>query len=96
MHELFYRNIEPAYGGRYRDVRVLTAGSQYPVTASKMVQSFLKRGRGHENRGEETGAEECSERRGQSGVVLKTGKTTSEPEDGKIRHRDSLWILCDF
>ena len=30
MHGLFYQNIEPGYAGRYRDVRVLITGSQYP------------------------------------------------------------------
>lgn len=31
MHELFYRNIEPGYAGRYRDAPVLITGSRYPV-----------------------------------------------------------------
>ncbi len=33
MHELFYQNIEPAYAGRYRDIRVIITGSKYPTTA---------------------------------------------------------------
>ncbi len=38
MHELFYQNIEPGYAGRYRDVRVLIAGSQYPVAVPEKMQ----------------------------------------------------------
>lgn len=43
MHELFYHNIEPAYAGRYRDVRVLITGSQYPVAAPDKVQKEMDR-----------------------------------------------------
>lgn len=37
MHELFYQNIEPAYAGCYREIRVLITSSQYPVAASEKV-----------------------------------------------------------
>lgn len=43
MHELFYHNIEPTYAGRYRDVRVLITGSQYPVAAPDKVQKEMDR-----------------------------------------------------
>jgi len=43
MHELFYQNIEPGYAGRYRDVRVLITGSQYPVAAPGKVQDEMDR-----------------------------------------------------
>ncbi len=43
MHELFYRNIEPGYAGRYRDVLVLVTGSQYPVAAPEKVQGEMDR-----------------------------------------------------
>ena len=38
MHGLFYQNIEPGYAGRYRDVRVLITGSQYPVAVPEKIQ----------------------------------------------------------
>lgn len=41
MHGLFYRNIEPEYAGRYRDVRVLITGSQYPVAAPEKIQKEM-------------------------------------------------------
>lgn len=41
MHELFYQNIDPAYAGRYRDVRGLITGSQYPVAAPKKIQKEM-------------------------------------------------------
>lgn len=43
MHELFYRNIEPGYAGRYRDVRVLITGSQYPVAVPEKIQGEMVR-----------------------------------------------------
>ena len=43
MHELFYQNIEPEYAGRYRDVRVLITGSQYPVAAPEKIQKEMDR-----------------------------------------------------
>ena len=41
MHGLFYQNIEPEYAGRYRDVRVLITGSQYPVAAPEKIQKEI-------------------------------------------------------
>ena len=41
MHELFCQNIEPEYAGRYRDVRVLITGSQYPVATPEKVQKEM-------------------------------------------------------
>ena len=38
---LFYQNIEPEYAGRYRDVRVLITGSQYPVAIPEKVQKEM-------------------------------------------------------
>ena len=38
LHELFYQNIEPAYAGRYRDIKVIITGSHYPVTAQEKIQ----------------------------------------------------------
>lgn len=43
MHELFYQNIEPEYAGRYRDVRALITGSQYPVAALEKIQKEMDR-----------------------------------------------------
>ena len=43
MHGLFYQNIEPGYAGRYRDVRVLITGSQYPVAAPEKIQKEMDR-----------------------------------------------------
>lgn len=43
MHELFYCNIEPGYAGRYRDVRVLITGSQYPVTVPEKIPGEMER-----------------------------------------------------
>lgn len=43
MHELFYQNIEPGYAGRYRDIRVLITGSQYPVAAPEKIQREMDR-----------------------------------------------------
>ena len=43
MHGLFYQNIEPGYAGRYRDVRVLITGSQYPVAAPEKIQREMDR-----------------------------------------------------
>ncbi|MCM1543429.1 MAG: Fic family protein [Blautia sp.] len=43
MHGLFYRNIEPGYAGRYRDVPVLVIGSRYPVAAPEKVQGEMER-----------------------------------------------------
>lgn len=43
MHELFYQNIEPGYAGRYRDIRVLITGSQYPVAAPEKIQGEMDR-----------------------------------------------------
>lgn len=37
MHGLFYQNIESEYAGRYRDIRVLITGSQYPVIIPEKV-----------------------------------------------------------
>ncbi len=42
MHGLFYRNIEPGYAGRYRDVPMLITGSQYPVEfAAQLHKRFV-------------------------------------------------------
>ncbi len=41
MHGLFYQNIEPEYAGRYRDVRVLLTGSQYPVATPEKIQKEM-------------------------------------------------------
>ncbi len=43
MHGLFCQNIEPGYAGRYRDVRVLITGSQYPVAAPEKIQREMDR-----------------------------------------------------
>lgn len=43
MHELFYRNIEPEYAGRYRDMRVIITGSRYPVTAPEKIEGEMGR-----------------------------------------------------
>ena len=43
IHGLFYQNIEPGYAGRYRDVRVLITGSQYPVAAPEKIQREMDR-----------------------------------------------------
>lgn len=43
MHGLFYQNIEPEYAGRYRDIRVLITGSQYPVTLPEKVPEEMKK-----------------------------------------------------
>ena len=43
MQEVFYQNIEPGYAGRYRDVRVLITGSQYPVATPEKVQEEMDR-----------------------------------------------------
>ena len=37
MHGLFYQNIEPEHAGRFRDVRVLITGSEYPVATPEKV-----------------------------------------------------------
>ena len=37
MHELFYQNIEPEYAGRYRDIRVIITGSQYPAATPEKI-----------------------------------------------------------
>ncbi len=41
IHELFYQNVEPEYAGRFRDVRVLITGSQYPVATPEKVQKEM-------------------------------------------------------
>ena len=41
LHELFYQNIEPAYAGRYRDIKVIITGSHYPVTAPEKIQKEM-------------------------------------------------------
>lgn len=41
IHGLFYQNIEPGYAGRYRDVRVLITGSQYPVAVPEEIQKEM-------------------------------------------------------
>lgn len=41
IHELFYQNVEPEYAGRFRDVRVLITGSQYPVATPEQVQKEM-------------------------------------------------------
>ena len=43
MHRLFYQNIEQGDAGRYRDIRVLITGSQYPVAAPDRVQEEMER-----------------------------------------------------
>ncbi|MDE7197909.1 MAG: Fic family protein [Lachnospiraceae bacterium] len=43
IHELFYQNIERGYAGRYRDIRVLITGSQYPVAAPEKIQGEMDR-----------------------------------------------------
>lgn len=43
MHGLFYQNIEPGYAGRYREVRLLITGSQYPVVAPEKIQEEMNR-----------------------------------------------------
>ena len=41
IHKLFCQNIEPEYAGRYRDIRVIITGSQYPVTAPEKVSEDM-------------------------------------------------------
>ena len=43
MHELFYQNIEPAYAGRYRDIKVIITGSHYPTTAPEKLEREMSR-----------------------------------------------------
>lgn len=43
MHELFYQNIEPAYAGRYRDIKVIITGSHYPTTAPEKLELEMSR-----------------------------------------------------
>lgn len=43
MHELFYQNIEPAYAGRYRDIKVIITGSHYPTTAPEKLEREMRR-----------------------------------------------------
>lgn len=38
LHDLFYRNIEPDYAGRYRDLKVVITGSHYPTTAPEKLE----------------------------------------------------------
>ncbi len=42
MHELFYKNIEPEYAGRYRDIRVIITGSKYPTTAPEKLDREMQ------------------------------------------------------
>lgn len=37
LHELFYRNIEPEYAGRYRDMPVIITGSHYPTAKPEEI-----------------------------------------------------------
>ena len=41
IHKLFCQNIEPEYAGRYRDIRVIITGSQYPVTAPEKMSEDM-------------------------------------------------------
>ena len=43
MHELFYRNIEPEYAARYRDMKVIITGSHYPTTAPEKLEREMNR-----------------------------------------------------
>lgn len=43
MHDLFYRNIEPEYAGRYRDMKVIITGSHYPTTAPDKLDREMGR-----------------------------------------------------
>lgn len=43
LHELFYRNIEPEYAGRYRDIRVIITGSHHPTTAPDKLDREMGR-----------------------------------------------------
>ena len=38
MHSMFYKDIEPEYAGRYRDVEVIISGSKYPVCKPSDIQ----------------------------------------------------------
>ena len=41
MHQMFYRNIEKEYAGKYRDIDVFISGSQYPVTTTERIQEEM-------------------------------------------------------
>lgn len=43
LHDLFYRNIEPDYAGRYRDLKVVITGSHYPTTAPEKLDREMGR-----------------------------------------------------
>jgi len=43
MHELFYRNMEPGYAGRYRDIPVIITGSRYPLAAPEKIPGEMER-----------------------------------------------------
>lgn len=43
LHELFYRNIEPEYAGRYRDIKVIITGSHHPTTAPEKLDREMGR-----------------------------------------------------
>ncbi len=42
LHKLFYKNIDAAFAGRYRDIPVFISGSNYPVTKKEEIKSEMK------------------------------------------------------
>jgi len=42
MHNMFYKNIESNYAGRYRDLNVIITGSKYPVTNYMNIDKKMK------------------------------------------------------
>lgn len=43
MHELLYQNIDPAYAGRYRDIKVIITGSHYPTIVPEKLEQEMNR-----------------------------------------------------
>ena len=41
LHKLFYKDIEPEYAGKYRDMNVIITGSNYPVTDFNNIQKEM-------------------------------------------------------
>ena len=43
MHELFYKDIDGSYAGKYRDKPVIISGSKYPVCEVDKIADEMKK-----------------------------------------------------